>query len=52
MKPVESYDWEGIGSIISGHEGIIEPIVQSIQKCFLQIPSEIEVLYNKAFEEK
>src|SRR5690606_28062689 len=36
---------------ISGHEGIIEPIVQSIQKCFLSIPEEITRLYERGFEE-
>ena len=51
MKPIEGYEWDGVGYIISGHEGIIEPIVQSIQKCFIHIPKEIEILYNKAFEE-
>ncbi|MEN0011346.1 MULTISPECIES: hypothetical protein [Flavobacterium] len=51
MKSIESFEWEGIGHIISGNEGIIEPIVQSIQKCFLEIPEEIEKLYDKAFEE-
>lgn len=51
MKPLEAYDWEEIGYIVSGHEGIIEPIVQSIQKCFLEIPKEIETLYNRAFKE-
>lgn len=51
MKPFESYDWKGVGHLISGHEGIIEPIVQSIQKCFLSIPEEVERLYEKGFEE-
>lgn len=51
MKPLESFDWEGVGFIVSGHEGIIEPFVQSIQKCFLQIPDEIKHLYERAFNE-
>ena len=51
MKPVESYEWEGVGFMVSGNEGIIEPIVQSIQKCFFEIPNEIENLYNMAFKE-
>jgi hypothetical protein len=51
MKPFESFEWEGIGLLISGHEGIIEPIVQSIQKCFLSIPEEIKRLYERGFEE-
>jgi hypothetical protein len=51
IKPLESYDWEDVGHIISGHEGIVEPFVQSIQKCFLLIPQEIKILYDRAFEE-
>ncbi len=51
MKPLESFDWDGVGFMVSGHEGIIEPFVQSIQKCFLIIPDEIEYLSEKAFEE-
>lgn len=51
MKPLESFEWEGVGHLISGHEGIIEPIVQSIQKCFLSIPEEIKRLYERGFEE-
>lgn len=51
MKALESFDLDGVGSIISGHEGVIEPFVQSIQKCFFQMPNEIEWLYEKAFEE-
>lgn len=51
MKSHESYDWERVGHIVSGHEGIIEPIVQSIQKCFFSIPKEIERLYEKGFRE-
>jgi hypothetical protein len=49
MRFHEGYDW-GHGFIVSGKEGVIEPIVQSIQKCFLQIPDEIEKLYHYAFE--
>lgn len=51
MKSLESFDWDGVGFIISGHEGIVEPFVQSIQKCFFQIPDEIKYLYEKAFDE-
>jgi hypothetical protein len=51
MKHHEGFDWDGVGYIVSGHEGIIEPIVQSIQKCFFIIPDEIEKLYERAFEE-
>lgn len=51
MKPIESFELDGVGFIISGHEGIIEPFVQSIQKCFLIIPDEIKHLYERAFDE-
>lgn len=51
MKSLESFDWEGVGHLISGHEGIIEPIVQSILKCFLSIPDEIVKLYERGFKE-
>jgi hypothetical protein len=51
MKPLESFDWDGVGHLISGNEGIIEPIVQSILKCFFSIPEEIERLYERGFKE-
>lgn len=50
-KSLENFDWEGVGHLISGHEGIIEPFVQSIQKCFLSIPEEIVKLYERGFKE-
>lgn len=49
MKSFESIELDGIGTFVSGHEGIIEPIVQSILKCFRQIPDEIETLCDNAF---
>lgn len=51
MKPHSGYDFAGIGYAVSGTEGIIEPIVQSIQKCFGEIPDHIIHLYERAFEE-
>lgn len=30
----QSYDWEGVGHLVCGREGIVEPIVQSIYSCF------------------
>lgn len=51
MKPLKSFEWDGVGFLISGKEGIIEPIVQSIQSCFLSIPGEIKNLYERGFEE-
>jgi hypothetical protein len=51
MKPIECFNWDGVGFMVSEYEGIIEPFVQSIQKCFLKIPTEIERLYERAFED-
>ncbi len=51
MKEMEGFEWDGVGYMVSENEGIIEPIVQSILKCFTEIPTEIEILYNRAFEE-
>ncbi|HSH64856.1 MAG TPA: hypothetical protein VLB84_03450 [Bacteroidia bacterium] len=51
MKPLERFELGDHGYFISGHEGIIEPIVQSIQKCFVSLPDEIEKLYERGFEE-
>jgi hypothetical protein len=51
MKPYISHEIEGIGTLICEKEGIIEPIVQSIQRCFLIIPNEMEILFNRAFNE-
>lgn len=48
----ESYDWEGVGHIVCGREGIVEPIVQSIFSCFFRIPDEIEHLIERAFDEE
>lgn len=48
--PIEQYSWKGIGDFVSGREGIVEPIVQSIYKCFFQIPLEIKRIYDRAFE--
>tara|TARA_R110000744_G_scaffold56588_1_gene119329 strand:- start:1346 stop:3766 length:2421 start_codon:yes stop_codon:yes gene_type:complete len=47
----QSYDWEGVGHLVCGREGIVEPLVQSIFSCFFRIPEEIEQLYERAFEE-
>ena len=51
MKPLEQIELKDVGTFISGHEGVIEPIVQSIQKCFISIPEEIEKLYERGFQE-
>lgn len=50
-KPMQSWDIEDVGTIVSGREGIIEPIVQSINECFIKIPKQIKLLYNKGFKE-
>lgn len=43
---------EDVGDIICETSGIIEPIVQSIQKYFLKMPHALENLIERAFEEK
>ncbi len=52
MKSLRSYNWPGVGQFISAQEGIIEPFVQSIVKCFLQIPDQILILCERAFREE
>jgi hypothetical protein len=51
MKPLEQFDLNGIGQLVSGREGVVEPFVQSLQQCFLDIPNYIEKLWERAFEE-
>jgi hypothetical protein len=51
MKPFQHFDWDGVGVLVSGRDGIVEPIVQSIQKCFMKMPDEVEVLWDRAFNE-
>lgn len=50
LPSIETYEFKDIGTVVSGKNGIIEPIVQSIQKCFYNIPEQIERLYNFAIE--
>lgn len=50
-KPMMSWDYEGVGTIVSGQEGIIEPIVQAINECFIKIPNDVKLMYNKGFKE-
>lgn len=50
ILPIETFKFKEKGTVISGNNGIIEPIVQSIQKCFYSIPEQIERLYEYAFE--
>jgi len=52
IPPIESFEFKKTGTVISGRNGIIEPLVQSIQKCFYIIPEQIEKLYEFAFENK
>lgn len=47
MKPLHVHDLKGVGTIISNTDGIIEPVVEAIQRCFHDIPEEIERLYEK-----
>jgi hypothetical protein len=51
MKPLKTYALKGVGEVICGKEGIIEPFVQSIQVCFSNITNDIELLYERAFKE-
>lgn len=51
MNCYENYDWDGVGQIINGKEGIIEAIVQSIQKSFTFIPGDMKLLYECGFRE-
>jgi hypothetical protein len=52
LPPIKSYEFKNVGTVVCGEAGIIEPIVQSIQKCFYVIPEQIERLYNYAFENR
>lgn len=52
MRHYNYHIWEGVGEFTCESEGIIEPVVQSIQKCFFKIPDLIEELFNKAMEDK
>lgn len=51
MKSLESFQWGEAGYFISASEGIIEPFVQSVVQCFLEIPEEIVKLFERGFEE-
>lgn len=48
MKPISTHELEGIGSLVHGEEGIVEPLVQAIQKIFHELPQEIEKLFIDA----
>lgn len=48
--PVECFELSNTGTILLGGNGIIEPLVQSIQKSFRQIPEQIMRLAEFAFE--
>ena len=50
MPPIEAHEIDNTGTIICDRNGIIEPLVQSIQKCFYIIPEQIERLYEYAFD--
>ncbi|MFL5762690.1 MAG: hypothetical protein ACJ77K_02035, partial [Bacteroidia bacterium] len=48
MQSLSTHDFKKFGEVISGTEGIIEPIVQSLHKVFHQAPQLIEYLYKDA----
>lgn len=52
IPPIESFEFKETGTVISGNNGIIEPLVQSIQKCFYVIPEQIERLFEHALNNK
>ncbi len=52
IPQIEVFEFDNVGTFLSGHNGIIEPIIQSIQKCFYVIPDQIERLYEYAVKEK
>lgn len=41
MKGFHFHDIEGIGSVLCGKAGIVEPIVSAMQRAFLEIPNEM-----------
>lgn len=47
----KSYDWNGIGQFTCGDEGIIEPIVQSMVQCYVEIPDAMDRLIEQAFRD-
>jgi len=51
VRALLTFNPEGVGHLVSSVEGIVEPIVQSIQKCFIRIPEEILAKCDDAFEE-
>lgn len=51
MAHYQFYDWPGVGRFVSGGEGIIEPIVQSMLQCYMEIPDAMEMLCERAFQE-
>ena len=52
MRSVTSHDLPDGGTVVCEKEGIIEPIVQSLQKCFFEIPDEFNVLCEDAKKQK
>lgn len=52
MKSIISHDLPDGGTVVCEVQGIIEPIVQSLQKCFFEIPEEFEILCDEAMDEK
>lgn len=48
MQSLSTHDFRKFGEFVSGTEGIIEPIVQSIYKVFHLAPEIIETLYKEA----
>lgn len=52
IQQLAQFEIKEHGSIVSGEEGIVEPIVQSIQHSFKRMPHVIKSIVNEAIEEK
>ncbi|MBN8856154.1 MAG: type I restriction enzyme HsdR N-terminal domain-containing protein [Sphingobacteriales bacterium] len=52
IQPVLTFQPKKVGTITSGKEGIVEPIVQSIQECVFKIPDVVERLYEDGMADR
>lgn len=51
LQSVSIYEFKKYGEIICGNEGIVEPIVQSLNTVFHHNPNLVEALYKKAIKQ-
>ncbi len=52
IRSISKYEFKKYGEIICGNEGIIEPIVQSINTVFHTSPNIIDAIFRKAVKQK